>query len=191
MRLRFYFYLATVACNFRKFCSRFINARRRIVQPMIEKSARIGKSTMVGGYKSRKRKADELLPHYTPTVNHYPFIYQQDQHFTGFHSGYYQDDAIAQNYYSPRPYIPYVDPTTGSTSQLSGVPRCQVLPYTHRTHSVSPSLHASNYHATVLPSANYAHHAYHIGHQSMLPHTNQTGLTSHPPISETIFDPHY
>ena len=173
------------------FDSRFINARRRIVQPMIEKSARMGKPPMIGGYKSRKRKPDEMLPLHSPPVSHYPFIYQQDQHFTSFHSGYYQDDALPQNYYSPRPYFPYVDPAVGPSTQASGIPRCQVLPYTHRPHSVSSPLHASNYHATVLPGTSYAHHAYHVGHQSVLPHTSQPGLGSHTQISETVFDPHY
>lgn len=167
---------------------RFINARRRIVQPMIEKSTRLGKTAMVGTYKSRKRKADEMAQHYPP-VNHYSLFYQQEQHLPAPpHTGYYQDDAISQNFYNPRPFYPYVDPAAGSSSQPSSIPRCPVLPYTHRTHSVSPSFHASSYHGTMPPSV---HHGYHIGHQPVLPHTAQTGLTSYPSMSEPLFDPHY
>lgn len=157
---------------------------------MIEKSTRLGKSAMVGTFKSRKRKADEMIPHY-PAVNHYPFVYQQDQHLSGVHTGYYQDDAISQNFYTPRPFFPYGEPSTGPSNQSTSIPRCPVLPYTHRTHSVSPSFHASSYHGTAPPAHPSAHHGYHIGHQSMLSHSNQTGLTSYPSMSEAIFDPHY
>ena len=157
---------------------------------MIEKSARMGKSAMVGTYKSRKRKADDMMPHYSP-VNHYPFVYQQDQHLSGIHTGYYQEDAITQNYYSPRPFFPYVDPAAGASTQTSSIARCQVLPYTHRSHSVSPSFHVSSYHGAAPPGANYSHHPYHIGHQSVLPHGNQSGLGSHSSMSEAMFDPHY
>ncbi|XP_065061595.1 homeobox protein meis3-A-like isoform X2 [Rhopilema esculentum] len=170
----------------------FINARRRIVQPMIEKSARLGKPAIAGTFKTRKRKADEIGPHY-PNVSHYPIIYQQDQHFPNVHTGYYQEDTASQSYYNPRPYFPYMEPSTGSSTQSSSLSRCQVLPFSHRTHSVSPSFHTTNYHGGILtpPAGNFAHHTYHIAHQSVLPHSSQPGIPTHPPMSDPIFDPHY
>lgn len=38
------------------FLSRFINARRRIVQPMIDQSNRAGRSPVVNVFKNRRRK---------------------------------------------------------------------------------------------------------------------------------------
>ena len=159
---------------------------------MIEKSARMGKSAIAGTFKARKRKADEITGHY-PGVPHYPFAYQQDQHYSGVHTGYYQDDGVSQSYYNPRPYFPYVDPGVGPSTQASSLQRCQVLPYPHRTHTLSPSIHANNYHGSVItpPTANYPHHGYHVSHQAVIPHSSQPVLPGHPAIAETIFDPHY
>lgn len=45
---------------------RFINARRRIVQPMIDQSNRAGRSPLVNVFKSRRRKSPGQSPGSSP-----------------------------------------------------------------------------------------------------------------------------
>jgi len=96
----------------------FINARRRIVQPMIDASNRAGKSPVVTVYKSRKRKnsgSDSMSPGpypYPPMTGHYTPPYGGGgggEHYGGLYSPYHNEvppplPPPNQSHYSPRSY---------------------------------------------------------------------------------------
>lgn len=90
----------------------FINARRRIVQPMIDASNRAGKSPVVTVYKSRKRKnsgSDSISPgpySYPPMPGHYTPPYMPE-HYGPMYSPYHTDVGVpppAPPHYSSRSY---------------------------------------------------------------------------------------
>ncbi len=103
------------------FLFRFINARRRIVQPMIDASSRAGKTPVITVFKSRKRKMhspDSLPtePCYPVGLSHYqqPSVFHQDYHHQAGHPGYYGNLNLPANNLQSAPHQ--------SCQYLSGFP---------------------------------------------------------------------
>lgn len=112
---------------------RFINARRRIVQPMIDASSRAGKSPVVTIFKSRKRRNSspdmavhrELYPAQSQT--HYQHqAYHPDYHYPSIHSGYYNEASSPTASYMPQsfPSCQYSMQTNNSINQSPSLPSC-------------------------------------------------------------------
>ncbi|XP_065056394.1 homeobox protein Meis1-like isoform X1 [Rhopilema esculentum] len=103
----------------------FINARRRVVQPMIDASNRAGKSSVVTVFKSKRRRSsspESVSPgpyamNFPYTPGHYPVApYPSDQRHPPIHGGYYPEGSIPAGYYSPVPHIaPYPYPACSMT----------------------------------------------------------------------------
>ena len=99
---------------------RFINARRRVVQPMIDASNRAGKSSVVTVFKSKRRRSsspESVSPgpysmNFPYTPGHYPVApYPPDQRHPPIHGGYYPEGSIPPGYYAPVPHVaPYAYP---------------------------------------------------------------------------------
>ena len=98
-----------VVCNSSSFnsCSRFINARRRIVQPMIDASSRTGKSPVVTVFKSRKRKiSNSDIQHHEPQYQAFPGSYQRatsyqpEYHYPTVPSAYYADTNFTPSHFA-------------------------------------------------------------------------------------------
>ncbi|XP_065056417.1 homeobox protein homothorax-like isoform X2 [Rhopilema esculentum] len=142
----------------------FINARRRIVQPMIDASSRAGKSPVVTIFKSRKRRSSspDMLhrdPHFTPIPSHYQHgSYHSDYHFPSVHSGYYPDTPAPPAPYMPQSYAPCQflanSQTTNTTAQSPPLPSCMES----RPPLMQPSygLWSSNHHSPSHFSQNYS-----------------------------------
>lgn len=107
----------------------FINARRRVVQPMIDASNRAGKSSVVTVFKSKRRRSsspESVSPspysiNFPYTPGHYSVApYSTDQRHPSLHGGYYPEGSIPAGYYAPvahaapYPYAPcsVSDPST-------------------------------------------------------------------------------
>jgi len=103
----------------------FINARRRVVQPMIDASNRAGKSSVVTVFKSKRRRSsspESVSPgpysmNFPYTPGHYPVApYPPDQRHPPIHSGYYPEGSIPPGYYAPVPHLsPYGYPSCSMT----------------------------------------------------------------------------
>ncbi|XP_047132366.2 homeobox protein Meis3 isoform X1 [Hydra vulgaris] len=168
----------------------FINARRRIVQPMIDASNRAGKSPVVTVYKSRRRKnsgSESVSPGpyiYPPISGHYTPPYIGD-HYGSMYSPYHVDVSLppSSHHYPPRAY--------GSEQHaMNALPisSCnQIRP--HQSYSgyrnspaVTPQSYIGHGHPSILnPSPNL--HAYH-SHSLSLPYIPPP---SHPyPIHDSL-----
>ncbi len=109
---------------------RFINARRRVVQPMIDASNRAGKSSVVTVFKSKRRRSsspDTVSPspysiNFPYTPGHYPVAPYPtaDQRHASLHGGYYPEGGIAAGYYTPLPHVaPYACTAPCSVAEQS------------------------------------------------------------------------
>lgn len=85
----------------------FINARRRIVQPMIDASSRTGKSPVVTVFKSRKRKiSNSDIQHHEPQYQAFPGSYQRatsyqpEYHYPTVPSAYYADTNFTPSHFA-------------------------------------------------------------------------------------------
>ncbi|XP_066926884.1 homeobox protein Meis1-like isoform X3 [Clytia hemisphaerica] len=179
----------------------FINARRRIVQPMIDASNRAGKSPVVTVYKSRKRKnsgSDSISPGpfpYPPMGGHYSAPYL-NEHYSGMYSQYHNDITGASTttphaHYSPRSY------GCGASDQHSmGVslpPQTSCAPM--RQHSSSSY---GTYRTSPVPPTPQSPFLGHTHPSMMPPSTNtpnlhgyhQTHPASYPPPPPHQYTPH-
>ena len=125
---------------------RFINARRRIVQPMIDASSQVGKSPVVTVFKSRKRKSSspEMAhhePHLAHPANHYqPAAYHSDYHYPSMHSSFYTDTSLPATPHLPQSYPPCqylaAPQMNNNTPPVASYPTC-IEP---RPQAVQPSI---------------------------------------------------
>eukprot|EP00794_Sanderia_malayensis_P020299 gene20299-22288_t len=110
----------------------FINARRRIVQPMIDASSRSGKTPVITVFKSRKRKLSSPQglhsnSYYQNNHGHFQQAspYHHDYYYPSNHSAYPTDGNINSNQYlnnsyTSCQYVPaYPGDTTSTVSPLS------------------------------------------------------------------------
>ena len=170
---------------------RFINARRRIVQPMIDASNRAGKSPVVTVYKSRKRKnsgSDSISPGpfpYPPMGGgggggggHYPTPYI-NEHYSGMYSQYHHNDitgvgsgpATPHGHYSPRSYGTGCgsDPHSAAGMGVNLPPQTSCTPMRQHSSSYGGSYRTSPP-APSAPQSPFLGH----GHPSMMPPPTNT-----------------
>eukprot|EP00794_Sanderia_malayensis_P020298 gene20298-22287_t len=93
----------------------FINARRRVVQPMIDASNRAGKSSVVTVFKSKRRRSsspESVSP--SPYAFNLPYgpgpypvgAYSSDQRHPSIHGGYYATEpGVSPGYFTPFPHV--------------------------------------------------------------------------------------
>ena len=162
---------------------RFINARRRIVQPMIDASNRAGKSPVVTVYKSRKRKnsgSDSISPGpfpYPPMGGggggHYPGPYI-NEHYSGMYSQYHHNDLTGTGpttphaHYSPRSYGTGCSSDQHSAMGVNLPPQTSCTPM--RQHSSSYNTYRTSPPALSAPQSPFLSHT----HPSMMPPPTNT-----------------
>ncbi|KAK3734842.1 hypothetical protein QZH41_011765 [Actinostola sp. cb2023] len=187
----------------------FINARRRIVQPMIDASNRAGKSPVVTVFKSRRRKnslgqgiPSPGPPRYGPAPGHPPPGYYPEQHHPQVHPNYHLDGS-PQGHFPPRGYM--------ADSVSSGVGTMQMpTTVTHTMHAqlpshayrqaMQPSVQQPMYipghpHAMMMPPPGHPHaHAHHPGHGGpQLISSSQTSpsiIVSEGVMTQSVMDMH-
>lgn len=156
---------------------RFINARRRIVQPMIDASNRAGKSPVVTVFKSRRRKNSlgQGLPSPGPRFGPpgAPPGYYPDQHHPPPHPNYHMDGGVPQSpHFGPRGYIQTGDP---SVSGVGTIPPMSAM--TAGPHSMHAQMPAHAYRSPMPPtSVHQAQPMYIPGH----PHAMMMPPPGHP-----------
>ncbi|XP_032232501.1 homeobox protein Meis1 isoform X2 [Nematostella vectensis] len=188
----------------------FINARRRIVQPMIDASNRAGKSPVVTVFKSRRRKSSigqgipsPGPPRYGPGPGHPPPGYYPEQHHPQAHPNYHLDGGVQPPHFSPRAYMQ--DPAS------SGVGTMQIATtMAHSMHGQLQSPHAyrssmppqpqpmyipGHPHAMMMPPPGHPHaHAHHPGHPgSQLISSSQSSpsiIVSEGGMTQSVMDMH-
>ena len=149
---------------------RFINARRRIVQPMIDASNRAGKSPVVTVFKSRRRGGKNgsqgipSPPRFGPSGPGHPTPpgYFPDQHHAQMHPNYHmQDPTSGQSpHFSPRAYIPGGETSPGAMpAHMGGSP----VP-----HTMHAQMQAHAYRAQVPAGQGHSQAMYIPGHQMIM-----------------------
>ncbi|RMX36478.1 hypothetical protein pdam_00010040 [Pocillopora damicornis] len=180
----------------------FINARRRIVQPMIDASNRAGKSPVVTVFKSRRRKNSlgQGLPSPGPRFGPpgAPPGYYPDQHHPPPHPNYpHMDGGVPQPpHFGPRGYIPTGDPSVSGVgtippmSAMTGGPHsmhAQMPAHAYRSpmpptsvHQAQPMYIPGHPHAMMMPPP---------GHPHAHPHHPHPGHPGHPGLPSTQTSP--
>ncbi|XP_057315770.1 homeobox protein Meis1-like [Hydractinia symbiolongicarpus] len=169
----------------------FINARRRIVQPMIDASNRAGKSPVVTVYK-RKRKnsgSESISPGpytYPPMPGHYTPPYMPE-HYQPMYPPYHNDVALPPP--PPPQYSPYgCRSDQHPMTQLPSTSCSQMRPHpTYGGYRPAPSPTPQSYfghsHTTpMMPSPGSNLHGYHQSHPS--------SLTPYAPPAPHPYQPH-
>ncbi|XP_031571935.1 homeobox protein Meis1-like isoform X4 [Actinia tenebrosa] len=186
----------------------FINARRRIVQPMIDASNRAGKSPVVTVFKSRRRKnslgqgiPSPGPPRYGPGPGHPPPGYYPEQHHPQAHPNYHLDGS-PQGHFPPRGYMPDTVSSGMSTMQMpttvSHTMHAQLPAHAYRQ-AMQPSVQQPMYipghpHAMMMPPPGHPHaHAHHPGHPGQLISSSQTSpsiIVSEGVMTQSVMDMH-
>ncbi|XP_015763861.1 PREDICTED: homeobox protein Meis1-like isoform X3 [Acropora digitifera] len=180
----------------------FINARRRIVQPMIDASNRAGKSPVVTVFKSRRRKNSlgQGLPSPGPRFGPpgAPPGYYPEQHHPPPHTNYHIDGGVPQPaHFGPRGYLQTGDPSVSGVgtippmSAMAGGPHsmhAQMPAHAYRSpmpptsvHQTQPMYIPGHPHAMMMPPPGHPHahphHPGHPGHPGQLIPSTQTSPT--------------
>ena len=196
--IKFSYTLVNKKFNLWFFIFRFINARRRIVQPMIDASNRAGKSPVVTVYKSRKRKnsgSESISPgpySYPPISGHYTPPYM-GEHYGSMYSPYHVDVGLPpppSHHYPARPY--------GCSSEqhpMNALPisSCnQIRPHQsyggyRNSPAITPQSYIGHGHPSML-NAPPNLHGYHQTHSLSLPYIPPSSHSY--PLHDSLQAPH-
>lgn len=164
------FCLLYLKVNFFSFSVRFINARRRIVQPMIDASNRAGKSPVVTVFKSPRRRGGKNGSQGIPSPSRFgpsgpghltpPGYYPEHAQM---HPNYHMPEPVSGQspHFSPRGYIPGGEPSPGGMPGHLGS-----SPVPHSMHAQMQAAHA--YRAQVPTGQGHSQAMYIPSHQMIM-----------------------